>query len=215
MSKYILAIILVLIIGGVAFVFMESSKRMTQTAPQKNSAESMKKNTKTLPSPAMQLKENAEYTAVLHTTEGDITLSLNSVQTPVTVNNFVYLAKKGLYNNTVFHRVMKGFMIQGGDPEGNGTGGPGYRFADEPFEGEYTRGTVAMANAGPDTNGSQFFIMHQNYDLPKDYTIFGKVTQGIEVVDKIAEAPTKMSAMGEKSVPVSPVTVKSVDVIEN
>jgi cyclophilin family peptidyl-prolyl cis-trans isomerase len=103
-------------------------------------------------------------------------------------------------------------MIQGGDPKGNGTGGPGYTFADEPFQGEYTRGTVAMANAGPNTNGSQFFIMHKDYPLPKNYVIFGKVTKGIEVVDKIAEAPTQ--AGGEGSTPVTPTTTSSVQVIE-
>ncbi|PIU73929.1 peptidylprolyl isomerase, partial [Candidatus Roizmanbacteria bacterium CG06_land_8_20_14_3_00_34_14] len=99
-------------------------------------------------------------TAVLHTEKGDMTVSLNTNDTPKTVNNFVTLAKKGFYNGTIFHRVIKGFMIQGGDPKGDGTGGPGYKFDDEPFTGEYTRGTIAMANAGPDTNGSQFFIMH-------------------------------------------------------
>ena len=105
-------------------------------------------------------------------------------------------------------------MIQGGDPKGDGTGGPGYKFADEPFEGEYTRGTIAMANAGPNTNGSQFFIMHKDYDLPKNYVIFGKVSKGMEVVDKIAEAPVKQNSMGENSTPVNPVSINSVEIIE-
>lgn len=158
------------------------------------------------------LKQDKAYTAVLHTSKGDITISLNAKETPTTVNNFVFLAKQAFYDKTIFHRVIKGFMIQGGDPEGTGRGGPGYRFDDEPFTGEYTKGTVAMANAGPNTNGSQFFIMHSDTPLPKAYVIFGKVIKGIEVVDAIAEAPVLPS--GEGSTPVTPVTVNSVDIIE-
>lgn len=165
-------------------------------------------------SPKMEIDVKKTYFAVLHTTDGDIKLQLNAGQTPVTVNNFVTLAQKGFYNNTIFHRVIKGFMIQGGDPQGNGTGGPGYRFDDEKFEGEYTRGTIAMANAGPNTNGSQFFIMHKDYPLPKNYTIFGKVVSGIETVDKIAEAPVEDSGMGEQSKPVTPVKITSVEIVE-
>ena len=153
-------------------------------------------------------------TAVLHTEKGDITVTLNSNQTPKTVNNFVTLAKKGFYNGTIFHRIIKGFMIQGGDPKGDGTGGPGYKFDDEPFTGEYTRGTIAMANAGPDTNGSQFFIMHADNPLPKNYVIFGKVTKGIEVVDAIAESEVRASFSGENSTPVSPTKILSVVIQE-
>ena len=105
-------------------------------------------------------------------------------------------------------------MIQGGDPEGTGAGGPGYKFADEPFEGEYERGTVAMANAGPDTNGSQFFIMHADVALPKNYVIFGKVETGLDILDKIAEAEVEMSMSGEQSKPVNPITLSSVDILE-
>ena len=153
-------------------------------------------------------------TAVLHTEKGDITVLLNSDQTPKTVNNFVTLAKKGFYNKTIFHRIIKGFMIQGGDPKGDGTGGPGYKFDDEPFTGEYTRGTIAMANAGPNTNGSQFFIMHQDYPLPKSYVIFGKVIAGIEVVDKIASSPMEANSTGEVSKPIKPVKIESVEILE-
>lgn len=155
-----------------------------------------------------------KYTAVLRTEKGNVTISLNTDQTPITVNNFVTLSKKGFYNNTVFHRVIKGFMIQGGDPKGDGTGGPGYKFNDEPFTGEYTRGTVAMANAGPNTNGSQFFIMHGDNPLPKNYVIFGKVTSGLDVVDKIAESPVQPSISGESSSPVTPVKILTVDIQE-
>ena len=151
-----------------------------------------------------------QYSAVMHTTAGDITIEFNKGQTPKTVENFVTLAEKGFYDKTIFHRVIKGFMIQGGDPRGDGTGGPGYKFADEPFTGEYLRGAVAMANSGPNTNGSQFFIMHADYPLPKNYTIFGKVIAGMDTVDKIANSPVKPN--GEGSSPVEPTIVKSVDV---
>lgn len=167
------------------------------------------------PSSTVDIDTEKTYTAILHTDAGDITIELNAGSTPVTVNNFVSLAKKGFYDNTVFHRVIKGFMIQGGDPKGDGTGGPGYRFDDEPFEGEYSRGTVAMANAGPNTNGSQFFIMHADFDLPKNYVIFGKVTSGMEVVDAIASAPVRANSFGEESTPVTPVKVLTVDIRES
>jgi len=167
-----------------------------------------------LDAPKMQINKSKTYKAILSTTAGKITLKLFADKTSITVNNFVYLARKDFYDKTVFHRVIKGFMIQGGDPKGDGTGGPGYTFDDEPFEGEYRRGVVAMANAGPDTNGSQFFIIHQDYDLPPNYVIFGEVVDGIEVVDKIAEAQIKQSATGESSQPVNPIVVESVEIIE-
>lgn len=163
----------------------------------------------------MKVDESKIYSAVLKTSEGEITIELNAKETPITVNNFISLARKGFYNNTIFHRVIKDFMIQGGDPNGDGTGGPGYKFDDEPFEGEYSRGTIAMANSGPNTNGSQFFIMHQDYPLPKSYVIFGKVTAGIEVVDRIASSPVKANSMGEASTPVTPVKVESIEILEN
>jgi len=155
----------------------------------------------------------SKYTAILHTSKGDIKIKLNEDQTPKTVENFVTLAKKDFYNDTIFHRVIKDFMIQGGCPEGTGTGGPGYKFDDEPFTGEYTRGTVAMANAGPNTNGSQFFIMHADVALPKNYIIFGKVEDGLDVVDAIAESEVEASLMGESSTPLEPTIVESVELI--
>ena len=159
------------------------------------------------------IEAGKSYEVVLKTSEGDITISLNSDETPVTVNNFLYLAKNGFYGDTIFHRIIKGFMIQGGDPKGTGSGGPDYRFDDEPITKEYTRGTVAMANAGPNTNGSQFFIMHADYALPKNYVIFGKVAEGLEVVDKIAEA--EVNPGGEGSSPVEPVVVSSVEILSD
>jgi len=164
--------------------------------------------------PSMQIDKNKQYTAILDTTQGKITIDLYASKTPLTVNNFVSLARKNFYNNTIFHRVIKSFMIQGGDPNGDGTGGPGYQFNDEPFEGEYTRGTIAMANSGPNTNGSQFFIMQQDNELAKNYVIFGKIIEGLDVVDKIADAPVTQNSNGEMSKPINPVTVKSVEIIE-
>ncbi|MCL4200406.1 peptidylprolyl isomerase [Patescibacteria group bacterium] len=156
---------------------------------------------------------NKTYTARLETSVGDIVIDLTAKETPKTVGNFVNLARTGFYDNTIFHRVIDGFMIQGGDPKGNGTGGPGYKFDDEPFEGSYTRGTVAMANSGPNTNGSQFFIMHADEALPPAYVIFGKVSEGMEVVDKIATAATIQDGR-ENSRPVEPVVVKKVTIAE-
>ncbi len=158
--------------------------------------------------------EKKQYLAEVHTSNGDFTITFNLGQTPKTVENFVTLARKGFYDKTVFHRVIKGFMIQGGDPLGNGTGGPGYKFADEKFDGEYTRGTVAMANSGPNTNGSQFFVMHADYPLPPNYVIFGKVTSGMDAVDKIAESQVKPGMFGEASTPVNPTVIMSVEIKE-
>lgn len=169
---------------------------------------------KVLEKPSMQIDVNKTYTALMKTSAGEITIELNAKGAPNTVNNFVYLAKNKFYDGTIFHRAIKGFMIQGGDPSGDGTGGPGYKFDDEPFTGEYTRGTIAMANAGPNTNGSQFFIMHADYGLPKNYIIFGQVTAGLDVVDKIAMAPVTLSANGENSKPVAPVKIESVTISE-
>lgn len=161
----------------------------------------------------MEFDAQKQYLATLHTTKGDIEITLHKGQTPKTVKNFVDLAEKHFYDKTIFHRVIKDFMIQGGDPRGDGTGGPGYQFADEPFTGEYTRGTVAMANAGRNTNGSQFFIMHATQALPKDYVIFGKVTKGMEVVDAIANSEVDVSDNGEPSKPVSPVRITGIEIV--
>ncbi len=149
----------------------------------------------------------------LDTNHGKIVIETYNSDAPNTVANFVALANKGYYNGLTFHRVIKGFMIQGGDPSGNGTGGPGYKFADElnpnteSYKAGYKKGVVAMANAGPNTNGSQFFIMHQDYPLPNNYTIFGKVVSGQEVVDKIANV-----SVGANDKPTSPVIMKTVTV---
>ncbi len=149
----------------------------------------------------------------IETNYGKIVFETYNEDAPKTVENFVTLANKGFYNNLTFHRVIKGFMIQGGDPNGNGTGGPGYKFDDElnpntsSYKAGYKKGVVAMANAGPNTNGSQFFIMTEDYPLPNSYTIFGKVVSGQDVVDAIANVQT-----GANDRPVNPVVMKSVTV---
>jgi cyclophilin family peptidyl-prolyl cis-trans isomerase len=159
--------------------------------------------------PAMTIDPAHKYTATLETTAGTMTAELFPKEVPNTVNNFVFLARDGFYNDVIFHRVISGFMIQGGDPTGTGRGGPGYKFRDEPVSRPYSRGILAMANAGPNTNGSQFFVMHADYKLPPSYTIFGKLTGGEDVLDKIASSPT-----GAQDRPAQPVTINSITIAE-
>jgi peptidyl-prolyl cis-trans isomerase B (cyclophilin B) len=138
--------------------------------------------------PPMSINTAHHYLVTLSTTKGVITLCLDPALAPLTVNNFVFLARNGFYNGLKFHRVVAGFVIQGGDPKGDGTGGPGYQFKDEPVKGEYLPGAVAMANSGKDTNGSQFFICTaDDRTLPKSYNLFGNVQTGMDVVLKIAQ----------------------------
>ncbi|MBI2414283.1 peptidylprolyl isomerase [candidate division WWE3 bacterium] len=169
--------------------------------------------------PTLILQPNVDYKAILKTTAGDITVDLFEKKVPSTVNNFVFLAREKFFDGTVFHRIIKDFMIQGGDPSGNGTGGPGYRFNDEEFDDEYTAGTLAMANSGPNTNGSQFFIMHKDFPLPKNYVIFGRVidADSLKVIDTLANTEVKANSFGEKSQPVSfaNTTLKFVEILEN
>ncbi|MGZ4705212.1 MAG: peptidylprolyl isomerase [Acidimicrobiales bacterium] len=137
--------------------------------------------------PAMSIDENTIYRVTIGTDRGDIVMDLDPRIAPLSVNNFVTLARQGYYDGLNFHRVEPGFVIQGGCPEGTGRGGPGYKFADEPVQGEYVEGAVAMANAGPDTNGSQFFICLGDLkgSLPKQYNLFGQVTSGLDAVKAI------------------------------
>jgi cyclophilin family peptidyl-prolyl cis-trans isomerase len=163
--------------------------------------------------PEMVIDTSKDYTATVRTSKGDITLRLFADESPTTVNNFVFLAREGFYDGVVFHRVIQGFMIQGGDPTGTGRGGPGYRFADELDAARthgYKMGTVAMANAGPNTNGSQFFIMHQDYGLPPQYSVFGKAVDGLDVVDDIATTET-----GAQDRPVEDVTIETIEISES
>jgi cyclophilin family peptidyl-prolyl cis-trans isomerase len=153
------------------------------------------------------------HTITIETNKGTIVFETYDADAPNTAKNFITLAEKGFYNNLIFHRVIPNFMIQGGDPTGTGMGGPGYKFADElnpnteSAKAGYVRGTVAMANSGPDTNGSQFFIMHKDYPLPHSYTIFGKVISGQDVVDAIATSKT-----GAQDKPVENIVMKKVTV---
>ena len=169
-------------------------------------------------SPARQNQPNR--TAVMETDAGNIKFELLENEAPKTAENFRLLAERGYYNGTIFHRVMSGFMIQGGDPNGDGTGGqtatgqplPNEINRSSPlYQGGYRRGLVAMANKGtPETGSSQFFIMHQTYPLQPNYTVFGRVVEGMDVVDKIATAATTLGPNGEKSRPVTPVKVNKV-----
>jgi cyclophilin family peptidyl-prolyl cis-trans isomerase len=149
--------------------------------------------------------------ATIQTSKGDIVLDIHDGDAPRAANNFLDLARKGFFDGVIFHRVVPGFVIQGGDPTGTGRGGPGYQFEDEPFSGDYVRGAVAMANAGPNTNGSQFFICLEDLSgrLPKNYTLFGHVTAGMDVVDSIAADP-----IGPGDRPRDPIAMASVTVAD-
>ncbi len=140
--------------------------------------------------PAEVIDPSVKYEATIATDKGDIVLSLDPARAPKSVNNFVYLARDGFYDGLTFHRVVNDFVIQGGCPEGTGRGGPGYRFEDEPVQGEYIAGALAMANAGPNTNGSQFFICigPQCAPLPPQYNLFGVVHSGQDVAGTIARS---------------------------
>ena len=162
--------------------------------------------------PEMSIDLSKTYTATIDTSAGEIAVEFYAADAPQTVNNFVFLAREGFYDDVIFHRVIPGFMVQGGDPTGTGTGGPGYRFRDElgHAKSQYNRGTLAMANSGPNTNGSQFFIMHADYALPNQYSVFGQVTEGLDIVDAIAGAPK-----GAQDRPNTPVKINSITVTES
>jgi cyclophilin family peptidyl-prolyl cis-trans isomerase len=167
--------------------------------------------------PPMLIDTSKNYTAIMVTSMGNITLELFAKEDPLTVNNFVFLARQGFYNGVKFHRVIKDFVIQGGDPTGTGLGGPGYTFADEPVTRDYIAGTLAMANSGPNTNGSQFFITLGNLtgQLEKKYTIFGLVTSGFDVVQAIGNVPVQANPItGELSWPITAVYIISISIEE-
>ena len=157
--------------------------------------------------------------ATIATEIGDIDVELYDESAPKSTANFIDLARKGYYDDVIFHRVIPGFVIQGGDGQYGkkasldagrvGTGGPGYKFEDEPVKGDYTRGTLAMANAGPNTNGSQFFIIVRDLigSLPKNYNLFGTVTKGMEVVDQIVGAPRNSRDLPNEPVAMTAVTI--------
>lgn len=231
MNTKIIFIVIALIILGLGFMLFlpkkqEKSEINTDTLNNTNQVnpegETKMNSQQQVPSsktyseyPKTVIDENKKYTAVLSTSKGGITLELFAQEVPQTVNNFVFLAGEGFYNGTKFHRIIKGFMIQGGDPLGNGSGDPGYKFADEKVTRDYQRGIIAMANSGPNTNGSQFFIMHADYDLPKNYTIFGQVTAGLDILDLIANTPVVANPFGEVSQPTEDVVILKIQVNES
>lgn len=204
---FLLAIVIVAV--GVILIFS------TNTSKSSMKTESQQSDKKQFSSPPkMTISPDKKYKAAISTSKGDMEIELFAKDTPVTVNNFVYLARTGFYDGTIFHRIIKDFMIQGGDPKGDGSGGPGYTFDDEKITKDYKRGIVAMANRGPNTNGSQFFIMHKDYDLPKNYVIFGQVINGLDTLDKIAETPTADNGNGEKSKPTETVKIEKIQISE-
>ncbi|SFL84410.1 Peptidyl-prolyl cis-trans isomerase (rotamase)-cyclophilin family [Paenibacillus sp. 1_12] len=197
-----------------------STGKTTQgsSQPATNTQQPAAKKSWTAP-PAMTIDVKKTYQATVATSKGSFKIDLYAKDAPLTVNNFVFLAKEGFYNDIVFHRIIESFMIQTGDPLGVGSGGPGYSFQDElktPYK--YEPGIVAMANAGPNTNGSQFFICtgedSKNLNKSPNYTIFGKVTEGMDIVKKIAATPVTGGPSGEKSTPTEKVVIQSVAITE-
>lgn len=213
LSQFFLFILLI-IAGVVLYILLFSKAPVSENKTPEASSAAVIKNKKYDSQPAMTIDKNKNYSTTLQTSKGDIVIELFAKETPITVNNFVFLAREGFYDGTLFHRVVKGFMIQGGDPQGNGSGGPGYKFDDEKITRDYKRGILAMANSGPNTNGSQFFIMHQDYDLPKNYVIFGQVVKGLEAVDAIADVETVDNGYKEKSAPTQKVTINKISISE-
>ena len=162
--------------------------------------------------PPMSVDPAKRYTAEMVTSKGTMVIALDPDAAPKTVNNFVFLAREGFYDGVTFHRVIPGFVLQGGDPQGTGTGGPGYKFEDElPKPGRYELGSLAMANAGPNTNGSQFFVISgpDGMRLPPQYSLFGKVVKGLDVVAAIDAIGTRSGSPSET------VTIESVTITES
>ena len=194
--------------AGLYFAFSKNSSNNVANVAQTNSAGDSQNQS----APA---SKNMSHLVTIQTNMGEILFVTYDADAPKTVNNFITLSQKGFYDGLIFHRVIDGFMIQGGDPTGTGSGGPGYSFEDElnretdSYKQGYKKGVVAMANAGPNTNGSQFFIMVADYSLPNNYTIFGKVISGQDVADAIAKTKTDSNDK-----PISDVIMQKVTVSE-
>jgi cyclophilin family peptidyl-prolyl cis-trans isomerase len=164
--------------------------------------------------PEMGIDPTKRYTATMETSMGTIVISLDPINAPKTTNNFVFLALNHYYDGIIFHRIIKGFVCQGGDPQGSGMGGPGYRFEDElPKPGKYAIGSLAMANAGPNTNGSQFFIIsgQSGCTLPPLYSLFGQVVKGLDVVEKMQNVETDGRDRPRTDVVINSVTITIAD----
>jgi cyclophilin family peptidyl-prolyl cis-trans isomerase len=161
----------------------------------------------------MGIDPTKRYTATMETSMGTLVIALDAINAPQTVNNFVSLAAQHYYDGVVFHRIINGFMCQGGDPTGTGRGGPGYKFNDEPVKQKYQIGSVAMANAGPNTNGSQFFLISgpSGVGLPPQYNHFGQVVKGLEIVDAMQRVDTDHSDRPKTEVVINSVTITVAD----
>jgi cyclophilin family peptidyl-prolyl cis-trans isomerase len=163
--------------------------------------------------PEKGIDPSKRYTATLDTSLGQIVIALDAINAPVTVNNFVFLALHHYYDGVIFHRIINGFMCQGGDPTGTGRGGPGYKFEDEPVKQRYQLGSVAMANAGPNTNGSQFFLVSgaSGVGLPPNYNHFGQIVKGMDVLDAMQSVDTDRSDRPREDVVINSVTITVAD----
>ena len=161
----------------------------------------------------MGIDTSKRYTATMETSLGTIVIALDAINAPLTVNNFVFLAAHQYYDGVIFHRIISGFMCQGGDPTGTGRGGPGYRFNDEPVKQRYQLGSVAMANAGPNTNGSQFFLISggSGVNLPPQYNHFGQIVKGMDVLDAMQKVDTDRSDRPREDVVIQSVTITVAD----
>jgi peptidylprolyl isomerase len=160
--------------------------------------------------PEMGIDASHRYTATMSTSMGDMVIALDPIKAPKTVNSFVFLALNHYYDGIIFHRIIKDFVCQGGDPDGNGRGGPGYKFEDElPKAGQYEIGSVAMANAGPNTNGSQFFLISgpSGAGLPPAYSLFGKIVKGLDVLEAMQNVPTAAGDRPKDDVVINSVTI--------
>lgn len=214
-NYYLIALVLIILVVLAGGWLIKKNSDSTSLTATSTILDNLNNSTNQSASSTQINQNNMTNLITLNTSLGEIQFETYNQDAPNTVANFIKLASQGFYNGVIFHRVIKGFMIQGGDPTGTGAGGPGYQFADElnpntpSYKAGYKKGVVAMANAGPNTNGSQFFIMHEDYPLPNAYTIFGKVVKGQEVVDKIANVK-----VDGNDKPLEPVTIKSVTVVE-
>ncbi len=220
---FIGGLVAILLVAGIFYVVLNSGQRSTanisDSSQQKTAENDQKTQQETQQESSSPLPNNQVHNKMhkitLITNLGDIQFETFDADAPKAVNNFITLARKGFYDNLTFHRVVKDFVIQGGDPRGDGTGGPGYQFEDELDPNTesaklgYRQGVVAMANAGPNTNGSQFFIMLKDNPLPHNYTIFGKVVSGQEVVDKIGAVKVGASDRPLEKVVIKKVTVEN------
>lgn len=196
-----------LVIAGIGIILIKNGNMNMNTTTTR----------KTYTQPQQVLQDGVNYTAIIKTNMGDIEIDLLEKETPIAVNNFIFLAKENFFNGIIFHRVVKGFVIQGGDPTGTGTGGPGYTFQDEVNKRKYTKYSVGMANSGPNSNGSQFFIVTgtiQEGNLEAlnsgQYTLFGEVKNGKDIVDAIEKV-----SVDSNDKPSNPVIIQSVEIIQS